>query len=95
MNVNISCITDAACLKSEYTRMTQESPTKSYCVFVFLNQGSRLFVLQSRPPNLNILFALHVAFFGSVVQCVAVELWIVSPGGGELLPSMFFVHPEH
>lgn len=80
---------------SEYTRMTQESPRVVVFLFLFLNQGSRLFVLQSRPPNLNILFALHVAFFGSVVQCVAVELWTVSPGGGELLPSMFFVHPEH
>lgn len=76
--------------------MTKESPRVVVFLFLFLNQGSRLLVLQSRPPNLNIHFALHVAFFGSVVQCVALELWIVSPGGGgELLPSMFFVHPEH
>lgn len=54
--------------------MTQESPRVVVFLFLFLNQGSRLFVLQSRPPNLNIHFALHVAFFGSVVQCVAVEL---------------------
>lgn len=37
----------------------------------------------------------RVVVFLFLNQCVAVELWIVSPGGGELLPGMFFVHPEH